>query len=169
MQFINSTCTSQVAPCEICLATLPRITHPPPCDRSKYPFARHASLLHQQPALHFTQPTSTEHPTGTNAPPPSDTPIKRSTACPINRAFTCPPPIDRPGRPRSINYTKRHIQAALPPINDPTPRTSDPPCTTLPRSVSKDATSALLPSLILSWRSHLPPQTPLVEQSADQC
>ena len=53
-----------------------RFTHPPPRDRSTDPFTQHAPFLHQQPTLHFTQPTSIEHTTATNTPPgpPSNTP-----------------------------------------------------------------------------------------------
>ena len=90
--------------------TPPRFIHPPPRDRSTDPFARHAPFLHQQPTLHFTQPTSIEHTTATNTPPgpPSNTPSDP----PINHIHL--PTSNRPTRPPSITPIATSKQSALP-------------------------------------------------------
>ena len=71
-----------------------RFTHPLPHNRSTDPSARRAPFLHQQPTLHFTQPTSIEHPTATNAPPGPPSNTYPMQAILPSTTFTCPPPID---------------------------------------------------------------------------
>ena len=141
-----TTCTNQVAPCEIRLLHLD--SPPPPRDRSTDPFARHAPFLHQQPTLHFTQPTSIEHPTATNAPPgpPSNTypmqAILPSTTC------TCPPPIDLP----ALHQSHQAPHPNNPPSHQQCHATYFRTPTTPPRSVIPLSSSC--PLLLLSRRSH---------------
>ena len=129
----------------------------PPCftprDRSTDPFARHAPFLHQQPTLHFTQPTSIEHTTATNTPPgpPSNTPSDP----PINHIHL--PTSNRPTRPQSITPSATSKQPTLP---------STMPCHVLPHphdpAPLSNSTFVLLPPP--PPLSAIPPETPFVEQ-----